>query len=189
MKSLMTLAIVATLTAISSSSRAYRLAISQYGRVTATLPWAVAMEKDISTTAGSFTFNDSPELGQVEDRQLAIADREDLILAKIRAMTSARTYLQKRMSVKAWSEKPASIEATSPAIRKFRMGARRLRRGQYVVRRYRRDPPPLCRATLDRCCSRARASDMPRRAFKLRLATAKFLIDVVGAQGFEPWTR
>lgn len=37
MRNLMTLAIVATLTTISSSSRAYQLAISQYGRVTATL--------------------------------------------------------------------------------------------------------------------------------------------------------
>jgi NitT/TauT family transport system substrate-binding protein len=44
-KHLMLLAIVASLTAISSSSRAYQLSISQYGRVTATLPWAVAMEK------------------------------------------------------------------------------------------------------------------------------------------------
>jgi NitT/TauT family transport system substrate-binding protein len=52
MKSLMTFAIVATLTAISSSSHAYQLAISQYGRVTATLPWAVAMEKGYFDDAG-----------------------------------------------------------------------------------------------------------------------------------------
>lgn len=43
MKSFMTLAIVASLTAVSSSSHAYQLAISQYGRVSATLPWAVAI--------------------------------------------------------------------------------------------------------------------------------------------------
>src|SRR5580700_9571106 len=52
MKKLLTLAIVATLTTISSSSRAYQLAISQYGRVTATLPWAVAMEKGYFDEAG-----------------------------------------------------------------------------------------------------------------------------------------
>jgi NitT/TauT family transport system substrate-binding protein len=49
---LLTLAIVATLSTISSSSRAYQLAISQYGRVTATLPWAVAMEKGFFGDAG-----------------------------------------------------------------------------------------------------------------------------------------
>ncbi len=36
----------------SSSSHAYQLAISQYGRVTATLPWAVAMEKGYFEQAG-----------------------------------------------------------------------------------------------------------------------------------------
>src|SRR5579862_1505762 len=51
-KHLMLLAIVASLTAISSSSRAYQLSISQYGRVTATLPWAVAMEKGYFDDAG-----------------------------------------------------------------------------------------------------------------------------------------
>jgi NitT/TauT family transport system substrate-binding protein len=52
MRNLMTLAIVATLSVISSSSRAYQLTISQYGRVTATLPWAVAMEKGFFDEAG-----------------------------------------------------------------------------------------------------------------------------------------
>ncbi|HTC04049.1 MAG TPA: ABC transporter substrate-binding protein [Xanthobacteraceae bacterium] len=52
MKHLMLLAIVASLTTISSSSRAYQLSISQYGRVTATLPWAVAMEKGYFDEAG-----------------------------------------------------------------------------------------------------------------------------------------
>jgi ABC-type nitrate/sulfonate/bicarbonate transport system substrate-binding protein len=51
-KHLMLLAIVASLTAVSSSSRAYQLSISQYGRVTATLPWAVAMEKGYFDEAG-----------------------------------------------------------------------------------------------------------------------------------------
>jgi NitT/TauT family transport system substrate-binding protein len=52
MKNLLTLAIVATLTTVSSSSHAYQLSISQYGRVTATLPWAVAMEKRYFDEAG-----------------------------------------------------------------------------------------------------------------------------------------
>jgi NitT/TauT family transport system substrate-binding protein len=37
---------------ISSGSEAYQLAISQYGRVTATLPWAIAMEKGYFDEAG-----------------------------------------------------------------------------------------------------------------------------------------
>lgn len=37
---------------ISSSAQAYQLAISQYGRVTASLPWAVAMEKGYFSDAG-----------------------------------------------------------------------------------------------------------------------------------------
>jgi NitT/TauT family transport system substrate-binding protein len=52
MKNLLPLAIVASLTTISSSCHAYQLAISQYGRVTATLPWAVAMEKGYFDEAG-----------------------------------------------------------------------------------------------------------------------------------------
>jgi len=52
MKNLRTLAIAAILTIASSSSHAYQLAISQYGRVTATLPWAVAMEKGYFDDAG-----------------------------------------------------------------------------------------------------------------------------------------
>jgi NitT/TauT family transport system substrate-binding protein len=51
-RNLVTLAVVASLVAISSPSRAYQLAISQYGRVTATLPWAVAMEKGYFDEAG-----------------------------------------------------------------------------------------------------------------------------------------
>jgi NitT/TauT family transport system substrate-binding protein len=45
-------AIIASVTTISSSSYAFQLAISQYGRVTATLPWAVAMEKGYFDDAG-----------------------------------------------------------------------------------------------------------------------------------------
>jgi NitT/TauT family transport system substrate-binding protein len=52
MKNLLTLAFAAALTIVSSSSHAYQLAISQYGRVTATLPWAVAMEKGYFDDAG-----------------------------------------------------------------------------------------------------------------------------------------
>jgi NitT/TauT family transport system substrate-binding protein len=43
---------VALLTAFPSASQAYQLAISQYGRVTATLPWAVAIEKGYFDEAG-----------------------------------------------------------------------------------------------------------------------------------------
>jgi len=49
------LAIVATLATVavlSTPARAFQLAISQYGRVTATLPWAVAMEKGYFDDAG-----------------------------------------------------------------------------------------------------------------------------------------
>jgi NitT/TauT family transport system substrate-binding protein len=45
-------ALVASATLWSSPSRAFQLAISQYGRVTATLPWAVAMEKGYFDDAG-----------------------------------------------------------------------------------------------------------------------------------------
>jgi NitT/TauT family transport system substrate-binding protein len=45
-------AIIASVTALSSPSQAFQLAISQYGRVTATLPWAVAMEKGYFDDAG-----------------------------------------------------------------------------------------------------------------------------------------
>ena len=45
-------AIFASVTAFSTSSYAFQLAISQYGRVTATLPWAVAMEKGYFDEAG-----------------------------------------------------------------------------------------------------------------------------------------
>ncbi len=48
----MLLASLAALLMMSSPSRAYQLAISQYGRVTATLPWAVAMEKGYFDQAG-----------------------------------------------------------------------------------------------------------------------------------------
>jgi NitT/TauT family transport system substrate-binding protein len=51
-KWLMLAAIVAPVMAYSSASQAYQLAISQYGRVTATLPWAVAIEKGYFTDAG-----------------------------------------------------------------------------------------------------------------------------------------
>ena len=51
-KWLMLAAIVAPAMAYSSASQAYQLAISQYGRVTATLPWAVAIEKGYFTDAG-----------------------------------------------------------------------------------------------------------------------------------------
>ena len=49
MRNLMTLAIVATLTTISSSSRAYQLAISQYGRVTASCKNGSANESGLCT--------------------------------------------------------------------------------------------------------------------------------------------
>ena len=45
-------AIIVSATIFSSSSYAFQLAISQYGRVTATLPWAVAMEKGYFNDAG-----------------------------------------------------------------------------------------------------------------------------------------
>src|SRR5277367_4369360 len=45
-------AIIAMTIAFSSASHAFQLAISQYGRVTATLPWAVAMEKGYFDDAG-----------------------------------------------------------------------------------------------------------------------------------------
>ncbi len=45
-------AIVACATTFSSASQAFQLAISQYGRVTATLPWAVAIEKGYFDDAG-----------------------------------------------------------------------------------------------------------------------------------------
>ena len=45
-------AVIVSATIFSSSSHAYQLAISQYGRVTATLPWAVAMEKGYFNDAG-----------------------------------------------------------------------------------------------------------------------------------------
>ena len=38
--------------ALPSASRAAEMAVSQYGRVTATLPWAVAMEKGLFASAG-----------------------------------------------------------------------------------------------------------------------------------------
>lgn len=44
--------IIALITTFSSASHAFQLAISQYGRVTATLPWAVAMEKGYFGDAG-----------------------------------------------------------------------------------------------------------------------------------------
>jgi NitT/TauT family transport system substrate-binding protein len=45
-------AVIASVTTFSSASHAFQLAISQYGRVTATLPWAVAMEKGYFADAG-----------------------------------------------------------------------------------------------------------------------------------------
>jgi NitT/TauT family transport system substrate-binding protein len=45
-------AMVMTATAFASPAHAYQLAISQYGRVTATLPWAVAIEKGYFDDAG-----------------------------------------------------------------------------------------------------------------------------------------
>ena len=45
-------AIIASVTTLASPSHAFQLAISQYGRVTATLPWAVAMEKGYFDDAG-----------------------------------------------------------------------------------------------------------------------------------------
>jgi NitT/TauT family transport system substrate-binding protein len=51
-KKMILLALVASATALPSSSNAFQLAISQYGRVTATLPWAVALEKGYFDEAG-----------------------------------------------------------------------------------------------------------------------------------------
>lgn len=51
-KWLMLAAVVALAMVYSSASQAYQLAISQYGRVTATLPWAVAIEKGYFNDAG-----------------------------------------------------------------------------------------------------------------------------------------
>jgi len=45
-------AFVACAAVSASSAQAYQLAISQYGRVTATLPWAVAIEKGYFSDAG-----------------------------------------------------------------------------------------------------------------------------------------
>jgi NitT/TauT family transport system substrate-binding protein len=45
-------ALTAAFTAIAYPAAAFQLAISQYGRVTATLPWAVAMEKGFFDEAG-----------------------------------------------------------------------------------------------------------------------------------------
>jgi NitT/TauT family transport system substrate-binding protein len=43
---------VLALVATASSAQAYQLAVSQYGRVTASLPWAIAMEKGFFNDAG-----------------------------------------------------------------------------------------------------------------------------------------
>lgn len=51
-RSVLLLALAAAATAFVSSAQAYQLAISQYGRVTATLPWAVAIEKGYFNDAG-----------------------------------------------------------------------------------------------------------------------------------------
>ena len=45
-------AVMMTVMAFASTAHAYQLAISQYGRVTATLPWAVALEKGYFDDAG-----------------------------------------------------------------------------------------------------------------------------------------
>ena len=47
-----TLGIVVCSAAFSSPTYAFQLAVSQYGRVTASLPWAVAMEKGYFADAG-----------------------------------------------------------------------------------------------------------------------------------------
>jgi len=47
-----TLGLAFVLAILSSSTQAFQLAVSQYGRVTASLPWAVAMEKGYFTDAG-----------------------------------------------------------------------------------------------------------------------------------------
>lgn len=51
-RSMIAAAFVALAAALASPAQAYQLAISQYGRVTATLPWAVAMEKGYFNDAG-----------------------------------------------------------------------------------------------------------------------------------------
>jgi NitT/TauT family transport system substrate-binding protein len=51
-RSAIVVAMVMTAAAFASSAHAYQLAISQYGRVTATLPWAVAIEKRYFDDAG-----------------------------------------------------------------------------------------------------------------------------------------
>lgn len=51
-RSVVSLVVMAAAMAFASSAHAYQLAISQYGRVTATLPWAVAMEKGYFNDAG-----------------------------------------------------------------------------------------------------------------------------------------
>jgi len=51
-KWIMLAAIAAPALSFTTPSQAYQLAISQYGRVTATLPWAVAIEKGYFTDAG-----------------------------------------------------------------------------------------------------------------------------------------
>jgi NitT/TauT family transport system substrate-binding protein len=45
-------AVIASAALVATPSHAFQLAISQYGRVTATLPWAVAMEKGYFDEAG-----------------------------------------------------------------------------------------------------------------------------------------
>jgi NitT/TauT family transport system substrate-binding protein len=51
-KSLLTAVAIALAAGIASPSQAYQLAVSQYGRVTASLPWAIAMEKGYFQEAG-----------------------------------------------------------------------------------------------------------------------------------------
>jgi NitT/TauT family transport system substrate-binding protein len=51
-RSMIVASLVAFAAASGSSAQAYQLAISQYGRVTATLPWAVAIEKGYFDDAG-----------------------------------------------------------------------------------------------------------------------------------------
>lgn len=51
-RSVILVAVAASAVALASSAQAYQLAISQYGRVTATLPWAVAIEKGYFNDAG-----------------------------------------------------------------------------------------------------------------------------------------
>jgi NitT/TauT family transport system substrate-binding protein len=51
-KTVILAAMMVAATAFGSSAQAYQLAISQYGRVTATLPWAVAIEKGYFDDAG-----------------------------------------------------------------------------------------------------------------------------------------